>query len=244
MNLSSHLIKKMPQRIGIVGSGGKTTLIRQLAKELRDKASVLISSTVCMERIPETELDVIDYEYRFDYHWQNPAKGIYLMAYEINPNNSLRGLPSPCLQSLSQAFDVTLIEGDESRQRPLKAWRFDEPKLPEDVDLTIGILDITALGQTISAKTIHNLDVYCDLTGDEVGDVITRQDLLEVILHPQQMFRQISSKTVLFINKVEDPLTKNLAKSLAQDIAHHPQSPQGILMGSLLQGHVEVIKEW
>lgn len=234
MNLSDFILKNNPDTVALIGSGGKTTMMRTLARENRKEKRVLLSNTINMERIPEAELDFIDYEYREDYTLcaQDPL-GVHLLAYQIEPDNTLRGLPLEVLERQMPCFDLSIVECDESRQRPVKAWRPNEPVLPYTTDVTLAILDITALGLRISVETVHNLDVYCDLTGKKVGDIITRDDIKRLILDPDQMFREAKGERVLFINKVENKILEEYATNLAKEIARWSNPPDKIIIGSL-----------
>lgn len=244
MNLSNLILKDASHIVAVIGSGGKTTLVRILARENRATKRVFISNTLNMERIPEDEIDFVDYEFRQDYSlcdYSHP--GVYVLAYEIDQDNMLRGLPLDVIEQQMDCFELCLIECDESRQRPLKAWRPNEPLLPSSTDVTLGVLDITSLGLKISVETVHNLDVFCDLTGKRVGDVITRADIKRLVLDPDMMFRTAKGQTVLFINKVEDSILMDYARGLAREIALSPGSPDVIIIGSLNRQTYEVVRE-
>ncbi|KAF5064207.1 selenium cofactor biosynthesis protein YqeC [Proteiniclasticum sp. QWL-01] len=242
MNLSRLILDQTHHAAALIGSGGKTMLIRILARENRSQRRVLVSNTISMERIPEKEIDFVDYEFRQDYSLcEYPKPGVYVLAYDLDQDNTMRGLPLDVLERQMECFDLCLIECDESRQRPVKAWRPNEPDLPKTTDVTIAILDIGCLGLKISVETVHNLDVFCDLTGKKVGDIITREDIKKLVLHPDMMFRNAKGTTVLFINKVENPITEEYARDLAREIAKSPASPDRIIIGSLLNETYELI---
>lgn len=244
MNLSSLILDESSHVVALIGSGGKTTLVRTLARENRSSQRVFISNTLNMERIPDDEIDFVDFEFREDYslcHYTKP--GVHVLAYDLEQDNTLRGLPMDVLESQLDCFDLCLIECDESRQRPLKAWRGNEPELPQGTDITLGILDITAIGLSISVETVHNLDVFCDITGKKVGDVITREDIKKLILDPTMMFRTAQGRTVLFINKAEDPITLAYAAELGREIAQSATSPDLVIIGSLVNETYQIIRE-
>lgn len=243
MNLSSMILKNPTHNVALIGSGGKTMMVRTLARENRSTRKVLVSNTLNMERIPDSEIDFVDFEFREDYSLCNYTEpGVHVLAYDIEQDNTLRGLELDVLEVQMSCFELCLIECDESRQRPLKAWRGNEPVLPPSTDLTLGILDITAIGLKIAVETVHNLDVFCDLTGKKVGDIITREDIKRLILDPDQMFRTALGRKVLFINKAEDPITLAYARDLAREIAGASHSPDAIIIGSLVNETYEQIK--
>lgn len=244
MTLSHLIFKKTYHVVALIGSGGKTTMIRTLARENRSSQQVFISNTLNMERIPESEVDFIDYNFREDYSLSEYTEpGVYVLAYDITPNNSMRGLPLEVLEKQVAHFDLSLIECDESRQRPLKAWRHNEPLLLDATDMTLGILDIASIGLPISVDTVHNLDIFCDLTEKKVGDIITREDVKHLILDPSMMFRSARGKRVLFINKAENPITLKYARDLGKEIAQAKGSPDIIVIGSLTDKNYELIKD-
>ncbi|PKK40226.1 hypothetical protein ABB02_00436 [Clostridiaceae bacterium JG1575] len=243
MKLSNLLFADQPHVISVIGTGGKTHLIRQIAKENRESSRVLISNTGTMERIPEAEVDFIDYAFREDYHLctvQGP--GVYVLAYELDPDNRLRGLPLPILEAQLSCFDLCLIECDESRQRAIKAWRPNEPALLLSTEVTLGVLNVRAVGQRIGVDTVENLDVFCDITGKSVGDLITSQDLLTMILHPHMMFQTARGRRILFLNQADDEPSRRLGELLAKSVLAAPKGPDRVILGSIRTQYWEEIQ--
>lgn len=241
MNLSSILINETIKVISVIGAGGKTNFLRTLAAENRDTKKILLTSTVNMERIPESEVDFIDYEYRDDYLLCDfNTHGVYVLSQDLDNTNRMRGLQLSEIDEQIPCFSLSLIECDQSMQRNLKAWRENEPIISELTDMTVGLLDISAIGRIVNVDNIHNLDIFIDLTGKEAGSVISKNDLIQMVIHPDMMFKGAKGTKVLFVNKAEGTYLKGLAHGLAAELMD--SSIDIIIVGSLVKKHYEVIK--
>lgn len=138
--------------IAMVGGGGKTTLIFELARELRDLGkNVLITTTTHMS----------DEE-----------------RYGFVPVGNGRSGPKICavantfpMEMLTQ-YDTVLVEADGSHQRAFKVPAGHEPVIPEGCDLVIGVAGCTALGKTLE-EGCHRQELASECLGCELKDKIT-----------------------------------------------------------------------
>ena len=228
--------------VALVGAGGKTTLINRLTESLRKKKKILVSSTTTFIKPTETMFDFIDVAYSEDYDLSSYEKtGIYLIGRGKNLKDLVMGLEIPDIERISAHFDQTIIECDFSNGRPLKGFREFEPEIPETTDVTIGIVDIQALGLQVNSKNIHHLDRYIELTGASIGSLVTIQDLVKIVENSKALFKNAKGKKVLYINKVEKAVDQALATTLLE--ALNVDNLDLILEGSLVDNRYDILYE-
>ena len=129
----------------IVGSGGKTTLIRQLAQHSRAQGlRVFVTTTTHMFIEDDTLLT------------DNPQTIIdrlvetgYAMA-GIPIGNKIGPLSPETYNAVCQHADVILVEGDGSKHKPIKFPAEHEPVIPDNTDEIIVVCGIHALGKPVS----------------------------------------------------------------------------------------------
>lgn len=214
MRLTEVLNIKQNSVVSIVGAGGKTTLMFQLAKELKEKGRVLITTTTKIY-VPEPgEYDylIIGKERRNLYFNQEHGekegdlssfrrlnKGIWVYGETINEENKLTSINDEKLRELVKEFDYVLIEADGSKGKPLKGWREDEPVISSFTDYTIGVLNGQTLGVKINEENIHRVGMFL---GKATGRV-NEEDLIKVIFEARGMFNHSKGKRILFVNHLD-----------------------------------------
>lgn len=201
--------------VSIVGAGGKTSLMFQLAEELREKSRVLVTTTTKIYVPEKGQYDylIVGEEGENCFFRNNedliPAsseapqikpKGIWVYGEKINEDNKLTAVSEEKLGKLINCFDYVLIEADGSKGKPLKGWREDEPVISNHTSCTIGILSGKALGMDINEENIHRVNRF--LGG--ANHTVTEEDLIEVIFNPKGMFNDSKGKKVLWINQIDD----------------------------------------
>lgn len=150
----------------IVGSGGKTTLIKRLADQYRSEGKTVFVTTSTRMFIEEDTLLTDD-------------AGVILSA--LNENGyAMAGIPEGTkIKSLSDETyaevcahaDVVLVEADGSKHMPLKYPNGTEPVIPENADEIIIVCGLNALGQ--KAKDVcHRLELVKECLGIEDDTVI------------------------------------------------------------------------
>jgi probable selenium-dependent hydroxylase accessory protein YqeC len=186
--------------ISIVGAGGKTTLLNYLSKKYSQDSSVLMTTTTKI---------FIPLNYDFIYHNLNfldtvplPLKNsLYVVAPKFK--DKLSSLPLKDLEKLTKYFDHTFIEADGSNMKPLKGWNESEPVICDDTTVTIGVIDITHIGKPINEKFIHRIELFCKLIDKKVGDILTTDDYIKIILKKDGLFKNSKGKKVIFFSKTD-----------------------------------------
>ena len=99
--------------------------------------------------------------------------------------------------------------------------------------MTIGVLTVKELGRVISEDNVHRLPLFERLTGAKAGQKLEKRHLIDMITHPDGLFKNSVGERALFFNQVED----EEAKRLANEVIEEGDFPfEKIIIGCLRQG--------
>jgi probable selenium-dependent hydroxylase accessory protein YqeC len=167
MKLSEALRITNPTTIAIVGAGGKTTALFQLAREL---TPCLLTTTT---HIGSWQTDGADRHFIWLDNAPMPdfekviSTGIFLITGELE-NGRFKGLSHEkidLLKQLARYHDLPLIiEADGARQKSLKAPAEHEPNIPPDMDVVIFVAGLSGVGKRIRLNFKHReqkLEINC-----------------------------------------------------------------------------------
>ncbi|MDR3170343.1 MAG: putative selenium-dependent hydroxylase accessory protein YqeC [Treponema sp.] len=206
--------------ITVIGSGGKTSLIWYLARKM-DRLCTLVTTTTKMG-VPPPGAKRYDHFLKYESPTdasQVPAPGVTLAVALDASGGKLVALPPEALEAMVRQYDYVLIEGDGSRQLPLKAWAAYEPVVPAYTTLTVGILPLWPVGMIVSQTIIHRLPLFSTLTGLGEGEVLSLGALVPVLTGGNSalgkgLFSAAQGKRVLFFNQIEDEKALDQAREL------------------------------
>lgn len=233
--------------VSIVGAGGKTSLMFQLAEELKDKGRVLVTTTTKIY-VPDKKhydhLVVGDEQLEVHLNGNEPSteelkqlgetekSGIWVYGGSITKDNKLTAVNEEKLREFIKDFDYILIEADGSKGKPLKGWRADEPVISTHTTCTIGVLSGQTLGMEINEASIHRINGFL---GKSQG-FVDKEDLIEVIFNPNGMFNHSKGKRILYINQIDEEEIYNRSCDFISEIINMNcklQLLNQIVMGSL-----------
>lgn len=159
--------------ISLVGAGGKTTLIYELARELRDRGiTVAVTTTTHMG-----------------------AEGRYGFKPigQVCGEKKIKGISREFPAKLLETHDAVLVEADGSRRLPFKVPEEHEPVLAEKTDLVIGVAGASAVGQTF-AQACCRCERACACLGRGEEDGITPGDLVKALTAPWGQRKGVSGE--------------------------------------------------
>ena len=167
----SELYKLLGIRPGltaVIGSGGKTSLLRQLVKELPGRVILATSTHI----LPPAELPLFTEPLK-----ALPADKVCLGTW--SDRGKLCAPAQPWGELLALA-EYVLVEADGSRQRPLKAHRDFEPVVPPEARQAIAVLGLSGLNRPI-AEAAHCPALYARLCGAAAADLATPERAAAVL---------------------------------------------------------------
>lgn len=209
-NLASAL-KIEPGITAIIGSGGKSTLLRALGLELmRDGGRVLLCTTTHM--LPVAGVPWDGSSRRLDAAPWKPgalhapgctceacaglARGSICQAGVLDPETGKLSSPAESLDQLAQRFDYVLAEADGSKQLPLKAHAAWEPVIPAGTANAIWVVGASGLGKPID-EVVHRPELFCERCGCEATDIATPERVAQVLNAELQMLSLDTARVIL-----------------------------------------------
>ena len=150
----------------VIGSGGKTTLLRTLSREL--PGTVILTTTTHIlpfEGVPLLTAPTED-------EVRSALARSRVLCLDTPAAEGKLTAPSLPFSLLEQLADYVLVEADGSRRLPLKAHAPHEPVIPPQSNQTILVLGAEGLGRTV-AQAAHRPALYARLAGAEEGSVVT-----------------------------------------------------------------------
>jgi len=223
--------------VSIVGTGGKTTLLFQMGKELKEQNKVLLTTSTKIYKPTAEKYDYI-YTNIEEYKYDNIKSGITVLSKDINyENNKLIGIDDNILEDVIDDFDLVLIEADGSRNLPLKGWKKHEPPILSKTNKTIGIIPIKILGKKISEDIIYGFEEFKNFLNND--DVIDSKVVGRICSSNDGIFKNSCGELYIYINKVDSvedlKNAQDLAKYLKGYIVGNPFNFK-ICYGSLKNG--------
>jgi len=226
-----------PPCLAIVGSGGKTTTLFRLAREIiqspfseSEQNTVLLTSTTHLgveqalwaehHFVIRSMRDLIQVE-------KDLPSGILLFTGIEDEEDRVAGLSGSELEylyNLSQNLHLPLlIEADGSRKRPLKAPADHEPQIPDWVKQVIVVLGLSGLGKPLDEQWVHRVDLFAKLSGLSRGDKINIPSLAEVANSPLGGLKAIRKemRRIMILNQADTEQVQSDAYRLAKYLLPH-----------------------
>ena len=125
--------------------------------------------------------------------------------------------PSATRGRHSQAgFDATFVKADGARARWIKAPAADEPQIPEDADTVLPVVSARAIGQPLSERIAHRVDIIEAVAGLRRGKTLQPVHIARLLASEQGLLKGVgTARVVPVINMVDDPRYEALALEAA-----------------------------
>ncbi len=203
----------------VVGSGGKTTLIRQAAMHYARlyQVGVAASTKMCL---PDGQWEykgcppaVVSSDGQGDAKRQ--AAPVCFYTEYILPSGKIWDLGEQMLGQALEESDLLLIEADGSNRKPLKGWREDEPVIFGNRSHHWYFADALS-GRDSDVTKVHRMEKFTAITGLEPSDVMTEKAYLQLITEENGLFGHSLGSRWLVLNRVNDPQLYQSAKKIAE----------------------------
>lgn len=209
-NLASAL-RIEPGITAIIGSGGKSTLLKTLGLELmRAGGRVLLCTTTRMFPVAGVPWD--GSSRRLDAAPWKPgalhvpgctceacagmSRGSICQAGVLDPETGKLSSPAEPLDQLAQRFDYVLAEADGSKRLPLKAHAAWEPVIPSGTANIVWIVGASGLDKPIN-EAVHRPELFCERCGCEPTDTATPERVAMVLNAELQMLNLDNTRIML-----------------------------------------------
>lgn len=218
-NLASTL-KIEPGITAIIGSGGKSTLLKTLGLELmRAGGRVLLCTTTHMFPVAGVPWDGSSRRLGAA-PWKPGAlhvpgctceacagmsRGSICQAGVLEPETGKLSAPAEPLNELAQRFDYVLAEADGSKRLPLKAHAAWEPVIPAATANVVWIVGALGLGKPIN-EAVHRPELFCERCGCELTDIATPERVAQVLNAELRMLNLSNARIMLNqVDTLSDP---------------------------------------
>lgn len=181
----------------VIGSGGKTSLLRALSRGL--PGTVLLCTSTHIFPFPGVPL------------LENPEREALRKAFARSrvicagtmeeTTGKLTALP----YGLAGLCDYVLVEADGAAGRPLKGHAPWEPVIPPETGRVIQVVGMSGLGRPME-ETVHRPEYFCRLCGmeapegtvgpEQVAEVLRRENLADVVVLNQAEDRRLESQKI------------------------------------------------
>ena len=209
-NLASAL-KIEPGMTAIIGSGGKSTLLKALGLELmRAGGRVLLCTTTHMFPVAGVPWD--GSSRRLDAApWKPGAahapgctceacaglvRGSICQAGVLDPETGKLSSPAEPLDELMRRFDYVLAEADGSKRLPLKAHAPWEPVIPAGTANVVWIVGASGFGKPV-CEAVHRPELFCERCGCEPTDIATPENVAQVLNAELQAMKLNAARVLL-----------------------------------------------
>lgn len=218
-NLASAL-KIEPGITAIIGSGGKSTLLKTLGLELmRAGGRVLLCTATRMFPVAGVPWDGSSRRLGAA-PWKPGAlhvpgctceacagmsRGSICQAGVLDPETGKLSAPAEPLNELAQRFDYVLAEADGSKRLPLKAHAAWEPVIPAATANVVWIVGALGLGKPIN-EAVHRPELFCERCGCELTDIATPERVAQVLNAELRMLNLSNARIMLNqVDTLSDP---------------------------------------
>lgn len=222
-NLTSAL-KIEPGITAIIGSGGKSTLLKTLGLELmRTGGRVLLCTTT--HTFPVAGVPWDGSSRRLGAAPWKPgalhapgctceacaglARGSICQTGVLDPETGKLSSPAEPLDQLAQRFDYVLAEADGSKRLPLKAHAAWEPVIPAGTANVVWVVGASGFGRPVD-EVVHRPELFCERCGCKPTDIATPERVAQVLNSELRMLNLNNARIMLNqVDTLADPTMAN-----------------------------------
>ncbi len=198
--------------VALVGGGGKTTLMFQLAGELVAQGRKVVTTMTTkifveqMSRAPARLVLQGEGALLAQLPGLLAEHGHVLLAGgTVVEQDKVQGLECALIDRIAAhpAVDVIVIEADGSRRLPFKAPAGHEPVIPACTTIVVPVVGLDVIGRPLTAEFVHRPERVAALTGASLGDPVTPAMVAAVLAHPLGGAKDVptAARLIPFINK-------------------------------------------
>lgn len=215
----------MSRIICLVGAGGKSTVMYELAARYAEtgKKVVVTTSTHIWEHNANYALDITEARVL----WQ--AGNYAVVGQREAGTGKLVGLSEAEMKQYELEADVVLVEADGAKGKPCKVPRAGEPVILPECDTVIGVVGMDALGCSIEGVCFR-VDEVCALLGVAAEHVLDEADLAKILLSERGTRKSVGSrKYYVVLNKCDSNALLEKAKGIRDLLTIKDMPKQQIL---------------
>ena len=235
-----QISENIPQIVSLIGAGGKTSIMFELAKELKQKNCRVLVTTTTKIYYPEPDKSWDTYFLPLPQNFSPKAGSITIIGKYLDEKaNKIIGLDFKEIKRLSPQFDTIIIEADGSKQKALKFPGTGEPVIHPDSNMVIGIIGLSCLGKAINSDNVHRHLLFAESLGYSENQIIQLDMLIDLINHPLGLFKNtpINSRKICILNQLDQQPEISIIKNKIIDNHHLLSGIEEIYLSGKNQQH-------
>ncbi len=175
--------------ISLVGGGGKTTCVKAMASECRQKGIRAVVATTTHMQMPfdELMLSTEDMQAFFDLMEREGQVWLGKRLDPLYPDSKMVKYKSRSLgiefvrRVCAESACPVFIEADGARCLPCKVPADHEPVIVPETTHVLNVYGLDVLGQSFS-ETVFRPELACALTGKSLSDPVEKEDIMRLAL--------------------------------------------------------------
>lgn len=219
--------------LSVVGSGGKTTTMFSIGKELSNSKVLLTTSVKIFRDIGNFFTTIDDFKELLSLNIEN---GIYLSGNTVE-NNKFTGISNKDLDNVKGLFDYIVIESDGAKNMSLTGWRNHEPVILDNSNKTLGIIPIDIYNEKIEDIDIFERELFLKVVGRDKYR-FDLECIYNLIVSSDAIFKNSKYEKFILLNKCDDYNIMKLGSELL-DVLRRESKIKGnikIIYGSSIRG--------
>jgi probable selenium-dependent hydroxylase accessory protein YqeC len=227
-----HLDPRARELVCLIGAGGKTSVMFNLASALKTIGKKVLVTTTTKIFLPEKEqYDSIVFDSSDTLARLKKSKPgtITCLGRGLHENDhKVIGVDKGLVDQLfdRQLFDWILAEGDGAKGKSIKAPDVEEPVIPERTTLALGLIGLDALGKKANDENVHRSRLFCNVTGAKENDRIDERMIARLIISRKGLFKNVPDgcRRIVLLNKADvlpDHKAPILIRRLTEKEDHH-----------------------
>ncbi len=200
--------------VSLVGGGGKTTIMYELASYFARKGKRVIATTTTHIFIPQEKI------------WAKNMKevralwkaGGFAVVGRPSGQEKLKVLVEGEWKLFMQEADIVFIEADGAKGYPCKLPNATEPVIPQESNLVIGVIGMDALGRTYEEVCFRSEYVE-DRLGKKRKDIVKIDDISNMVYSENILKKEVGDRQfILVLNKCDDEYRVDTARRIERKI--------------------------
>lgn len=199
--------------ISLVGGGGKTTLMHELAAcYAQSGMKTVVMTTTRMQRPSRIDQTIEECQKRW-------AAGEYAVCGEITQEGKMREPKEGLVSEILACADEVLIEADGAKRMACKAPAVHEPVILPQSDIVIGVMGLDVLGGRVE-EVCFRPELVIKALGCREEHRLTPEDLARLLLSPLGTRKAVGERAYYTVlNKCDDALRLEGGRQVLEALA-------------------------
>lgn len=200
--------------VSLVGAGGKTSLMFNLARELSSAGESVLTTTTTKIFAPSR--DQTNCVILAESVTEILKRAKNLLSSHLNLSAAAGKLPETgklygfrphiiCELWNSGLFRWIIVEADGAAGKPLKAPADHEPVIPACTKRLVGLVGLNAVGLPLTEQMVFRSEHIARLTGLRPGAAVTDAAIANILVHDDGVFKSFTPevKRIAFLNQAD-----------------------------------------